>query len=104
MTWKRIEPDVWKPINVGDEIEGVLIKVDKEAGTYKSTVYHLETSDKKEKVVFGTTIIDDRMSYIKVGDRVKITYKGIQKNQRNQDVKIFEVFKEEQEVSPFELK
>lgn len=92
MSWQKIEPGVWKPVNEGDEIEGKLIKVDSESGKFDSPVYHLERG-KEQNIVFGTTVLNDKMSYINVGDDVKIVFKGTQKNSKGQDVKIFEVFK-----------
>ena len=91
--WKKIEPDVWKPSVDGDTVEGVLIKYEEASGNFNSKVYHLETKDKKQIVIFGTTVLNDRMSYLNIGDDVKIIYRGVQKNQKAQDVKIFEVFK-----------
>jgi hypothetical protein len=90
--WKKIEPNVWKPENDGDEIEGVLISVEPETGTFKSTIYHLEKGE-EQWAVWGTTVLDDRMQYVHVGEKFKIIYKGLQKNTKGQDVKIFEVFK-----------
>jgi hypothetical protein len=93
--FEKIEPNVWKPINEGDEIMGTLIKSEKSAN-YDNKVYSLETEEDGQtvhKVVFGTTVLDDRMGYIKEGDEVKIVYKGTQKNKKGQDTKIYEVFK-----------
>jgi len=93
MKWEKIEPGIWKPQKEGDSIEGVLIKVDKESGKFDSPVYHIETANKEQKVVFGTAVLNDKMSYINPGDPVKIEFKGTQKNAKGQDVKVFEVFK-----------
>jgi len=95
MDFEPIEPNVWKPEKDGDEIMGVLVSSEP-SPRYDNKVYHLEVKEDEkttQKVVFGTTVLDDRMSYIKVGDVVKIIFKGIQKNQKGQDVKIFQVLK-----------
>lgn len=94
MEWKKIEPDVWKPEKDGDEIEGKLVKIDRESGKFSSTIYHLE-KEGKQTVVFGTTVLDDKMKYINEGNSVKIVFRGTQKNTKNQDVKLFDVFKGE---------
>jgi len=36
-------------------------------------------------------VLDDRMQYVKVGQEVRITYKGQTKNQRNQAVNLYEI-------------
>jgi hypothetical protein len=95
MDFVKIEPNVWKPEKSGDEITGVLIGKE-DSKKYENKVYHLETkvgSLVEQKVVFGTTVLDDRMGYIKVGDTVKIVFKGTVKNSKQQDTKVFEVFK-----------
>lgn len=93
MEYEKIMPEVWKPEKEGDTIEGVLISVEKEAGKFKSTVYHIETINKEHKIVFGTAVLDNRMSYIKEGESFKIVFTGMQKNEKKQDVKLFDVFK-----------
>jgi len=88
----EIEPNVWKPEKEGDEIQGVLVNVS-QSKRYENKVYHIETTE-GQKVVFGTTVLDDRMAYVKVSEFVKIIYKHTEKNSRGQDTKIFKVLKE----------
>lgn len=93
-TWNKIEPNVWKPEKAGDEIVGVLIHSEA-TGKFDNTAYHLEVKEGdeiKQFVVFGTTVLNDRMKYVKNGQRVKITFKGLVKNSKGQDTKIFEVY------------
>jgi len=96
MAFEKIEPGIWKAEKEGDEIVGVLVRV-QDSSKFDNKVYHLEV--KKEEgteqfVVFGTKVLDDRMSYIHEGDIVKIVYKGIEKNLKGQPTKIFEVWKD----------
>ena len=86
----EIEPNVWKTENDGDQVEGILKKVDKDVGLNKSTLYHLENKD-KQWAVWGSTVLDDRMSYVKEGEFVRITFKGTRENKRGQPLKIFKV-------------
>ena len=92
MEFKKISPGVFKPVNTGDTIEGVLVNVE-DGKKYGGKVYHLETPTDEQMVVFSTTILEDRMSYIKVGDYCKIVYNGVTKNKLGQDTKNFDVFK-----------
>lgn len=98
MGFKKIEPNVWKPEEKGDEIEGVLIRV-QESSQFGNKVYNLEVDEEGtliQKVVFGTTVLDDRMAYVKEGAKIKIVFCGVQKNKKGQDTKIFEVWKDDE--------
>ena len=90
--WEKVEPNVWKPDKAEESIEGIIVNISNST-KFDNKVYHLETPDQKQMVIFGTTVLDDRMSYLKVGDRVRIVYKGVQKNAKKQDTKIFQVFR-----------
>ena len=92
MDWVSVQAEVWKPEQAGDFIQGVLLAKEKSTGMYESEAYYIENNG-KTLVVFGTTVLESRMKLVQVGDVVKIVYKGIEKNKRNEDMKIFEVFK-----------
>lgn len=89
--WKTIEPNVWKPEEEEAKIEGVLLHKEDAIGEL-SARYKLENSD-GIYLVWGSAVLDDRMSCVSVGEKVRITYKGKSKNKRGQDVKIFKVEK-----------
>ena len=89
--WKTIEPGIWKPEKEGENIIGVLVsKEPRDENTGFSARYYLDTKDGMF-LVWGTAVIDDRMQYVKVGDRIRITYEGKTKNKRNQDVNLFKI-------------
>ena len=92
MEFEEVNPTVWKPEEVGDSVEGVLVNKEP-SPKYDNQIYHLETKDKGQLVVFGTTVLDNRMAYVEVGEVVRITYKGTEKNKKDQDTKIFKVEK-----------
>lgn len=94
MVYQLINPNVWKPVTSGDSIEGFLIKIE-QSRTYDSKVYNIESLEKKQIVVFGTTVLDDKMSYVNPGDKIKIVYRGVVKNSKGQDTKVFEVYKDQ---------
>ncbi len=72
--WKTIEPGVWKPQHTGEQITGVLIsKEPKDEKTGLSARYYLET-EAGMFFVWGTAVLDDRMQYAKIRDRVRITF------------------------------
>ena len=90
-SWKTIEPGVWKPAKEGDKIEGVLIsKEPKNENANLSAKYSIENKEGMF-LIWGCTILDDRMQYVKVGQEIRITYKGQTQNQRGQKVNLYEV-------------
>jgi hypothetical protein len=90
MEWKNVEPNVWKPQDAEDKIEGVLVSVVPKGSEDFSNRYFLENKD-GTWLVWGTTVLDDRMGTVKVGSIVRITYKGTELNKRKQATKIFKV-------------
>jgi hypothetical protein len=94
MGYTEIQPNIWKPINIGDSVEGILVGVDQTVGRNESNIYSLETPEGLKWKVWGTAIIDDRMKYIKVGDKIKITYEGSTVNKAGQPLKLYKVFKD----------
>lgn len=90
MVFVNVEPVVWKPQNEGEQIEGVLIGKQEKMPGEMSARYFLENKE-GQHLVWGSTVLDDRMATIKVGDIIRITFKGVVKNKRKQDVKIFSV-------------
>ena len=89
--WKTIEPGVWKPEKEGENIIGVLVSKEPkdEKGGY-SARYYLDTKEGMF-LVWGSAVIDDRMQYVKVGDKIRLTFDGKTKNKRNQDVNLFTI-------------
>ena len=76
MAYKEINPSDWTYKEDGDFIEGFLIRVQKDIGANKSMLYSIETQE-GVKNVWGAVILDSRMALAKIGDKVKITYKGL---------------------------
>lgn len=92
MEFETIEPNVWKPEQDGDFIEGVLIAKKEKLGPNESKAYYLE-KDSSQVLVWGSTVLDSRMEFVDIRSYLKITFKGTQKNNKGQDTKIFKVEK-----------
>lgn len=92
MEFEEINPNIWKPEAEEDSVEGVYISKEENKGANNSNAYHLE-KEGKQIMIWGTTIIDDRMQYAKIGEYVKIIYKGIEKNKKGQDLKIYQILR-----------
>ena len=95
--FKKIDPGIWTYEKVGDEIVGILKKVE-DSKKFDNKVYSFEING-EQMVVFGTTVLDNRMAFVNEGDKVKIVYKGMEKNQKGQPTKMFDVYKDEPETS-----
>jgi len=91
MTYKEINPENWTYENDGDFIEGIFVREQKDVGTNKAMLYSIETPE-GVKNVWGSAILDGRMALVKVGDKLKITYKGLGEAKAGQNApKIFKV-------------
>ena len=99
--YEEINPLIWKYEKDGDFIEGILVQVQGGIGANESKLYSIETPE-GVKNVWGAAILDSRMSLVKVGEKIKITYKGLSEAKAGKNpAKIFkvEVDKDEVEVS-----
>ena len=77
MTYKEVNPEMWTYENDGDFVEGKLVNIQDEVGENRSKLYSIETLDKGVVNVWGSAVLDSRMMLVKVGDKVKLTYKGL---------------------------
>lgn len=91
MAFEENNPGFWIPEAEEDSITGVLIKIEEDVGTNKSMLYTIE-ADNKPTNIWGSTILDQRMIGMKVGDLIRITYKGLgEKSGGKNAPKIFKV-------------
>lgn len=95
--FRKIEPGVWKAEKEGDEITGKLVKIG-ESKKYsdEGKVYHLEcenpkTGEIENKVIFGSAVLNDRMSFVSIGQVVRIKFMETIKNKKGQPTKVYEV-------------
>lgn len=91
MAYEEIEPGIWTYDKDGDFIEGFLVDKKKDVGENKASLYGLQTADGVINV-WGSAILDSRMDFVKIGDKVKITYKGLGEAKAGRNApKIFKV-------------
>ena len=92
MAYTKVELQTWKPVNPKDAIEGIYLGHDENVGANDSMLYHIEV-DKQPWGVWGSTVLDGKMTTAKSGDKIKIEYlgKGDAKPGKNAP-KLFEVY------------
>jgi hypothetical protein len=90
--YQEIEPTIWKPEKDGDFIEGVLVRVQEKVGENESMLYGIETPE-GVKNIWGSAVLDERMAFVKQGEKVKVTFKGLAKETKKgrSPAKIFKV-------------
>ena len=76
MAYQEISPENWVYDKDGDFIEGVLVQVQENIGPNDSMLYSIETPE-GVKNVWGATVLDQRMALVNVGEKIKITFKGL---------------------------
>jgi len=91
MAYKEINPSTWTYENDGDFIEGILVQKQKDIGENKSMLYSIETPQ-GVKNVWGSMVLDQRMGFVNVGSKVRVTYKGLADAKKGKNpAKIFKV-------------
>jgi len=77
MTFKEIDPTTWKPEKEGDSIEGILVGKQENVGDNNSNMYNIDTGEKGIFGVWGSAVLDPKMIYVNVEDKIRITFKGL---------------------------
>lgn len=75
--YKESTGNFWKPTKEEDFVEGLYVNKEENVGQNSSNIYYIEQLKDHEMIqIWGTTILDQRMAPVKVGQQVRITYKG----------------------------
>lgn len=96
--WKEIKGgNIFNFEKEGEALEGKLVDVRTDQGKFKSVVYDIEKADNELISLFGSTVLDGRMKRVKIGDSVKIVFKGTVKSKTGREYADFQVFVKEPE-------
>lgn len=93
--WVKVRGDIKRFEIKGDSIEGELVNV--RDGIYfrqdgsKSKVYEILTEE-GVKTVFGSPVLERQMATVRVGDNIRIVYKGKLKTKTGREANDFDVF------------
>ena len=95
--WKEVNlGETWdyKEAKDGDSLEGVYAGKKENVGENDSNIYRIENEEGDAKNVWGSTVLDTRMQNVKIGEEVKIVYKGKKPspNRKGKDYHDFQVF------------
>lgn len=101
MGWKKAESttgaQIWD-FNKNSELEGGFVRKEENVGPNNSNMYYFKTPT-EEVCCWGNTVLDNRLAEVKVGDRVKIVFKGMAVSPKTgREYKDFEVFFWDEEV------
>lgn len=84
----------WKPEKENDSVQGLFVDVKDNVGPNGSKLYTLQKDDGSFVGVWGSAVIDDRMTSIPLGDQVKIVYLGTTKSKTpGRTVKQYDIFR-----------
>jgi hypothetical protein len=88
MAWTKVDPSVWKP-QEHEQITGQLVNIEPGNGEL-SNKYFLNT-DNGIIMVWGSTVLDEKMKHVSVSNMIRITYEGKTKNKKGQAVNLYTV-------------
>lgn len=82
-------PEVWTHDTKGDFIEGVYLKKKENIGKNKANMYFLDVQG-TTRSVWGTTVIDNKMEVVSTGNKIKITFLGVNEDKGYKDYQVQE--------------
>jgi len=81
--WQEIENEDRGCLKAaGDSVSGVLVDIGE--GDYGNKTYTLETQPGTLKSLYGSIVLDKKMSKVKVGELVRITFLGVKQGKRRE--------------------
>lgn len=84
-------------IFLGNVVQGIYVDVKRDIGANKSSLYMIETPNNGILGVWGSQLLDDKMSKVKLNNEVRITFKGMEAS-RTKGYKPWKNFEVEQAV------
>lgn len=73
--YEDVEQEFVKFEEENQSVAGKYLSMSQEVGENNANVYNIETED-GIKSIWGTTVLDQKMSLLKIGDDIKIIYLG----------------------------
>ena len=104
--WIKVtmEDNVTHDFDEQKEIVGILKAKKENLGQNNSKLYEIELDDNSVSAVWGSTVLDNKMSKVQVGQQVKINYLGMETNPKTKrSYKNFDVFYKDVEQDLLEI-
>lgn len=89
--WNEIRSNYWEPLEVGDTIEGVVIMLDNDM-RYGLQLTIKTKNNEDIKTPFHK-ILQERLKNVKIGELIRIVYKGTLPTNRGKDANLYKVFR-----------
>lgn len=89
LVFEEINPSFFDE-EVEQTITGVYVGSEEKTSDL-STKHFLDVKGRGIVIVWGSTVLDERLKFVSVGSVIKITYKGKEKTKSHRDVKIYKV-------------
>lgn len=86
--YEDVEQEFWNPEKPEDSINGILISIEENIGKFKSKVYNIKQDNGNVISVWGSTVLDNKMALIEVGEDIKLVYLGKPDGKNYDDYKI----------------
>lgn len=94
--WEEVveaQSEVFVFENAGDTLIGVLKDIKSDVGENNSKLYKIEKSDGSLVAIWGSSVLDSKMSEIEIGQELRIVYGGKKKSANgNRQYKDFSLF------------
>ena len=96
MVWQeeKTRDDIWTPTKVGEEVVGIIIKID---DTTYGKQYLIENSNMTIKTPCHKAL-QNLMTRVEVGDKVKIVYAGSKPSGKGNATQLYQVFRDKPTV------
>ena len=90
--WEKIESDMLKWENEGQELEGVFIDR-QHSSEYHNYIYTVSTDD-GDVTFWGSTVLNTKLNRVDEGDRIKIILTEFKEHEKKgySPIKMFDVF------------
>jgi len=92
-SYEDVEQMFWLPENPEDSISGIYISKQEGVGENHSNIYNLKTSKGNVVSVWGSTVLDQKLKLVEIGDDIKIIFVGKVKPEGKREYKDFRLQK-----------
>ncbi len=93
--YNDVEQEFFKFEKENDFVAGIYLSMQPNQGSNKEIVYNIEASDGKIQSFWGSTVLNQKMSLVRIGDDIKIIYLGKVKPDKGKEYHNYKIQKAE---------